>query len=144
MLNAAAANYQAKDNVIPFNFKGTCNLLVQGGHQAVRTYPSKSRTRTPHSTFEPTAWVYESHYDPNPIGVLFSPTKSLVFFIPFDIAGDLAFEETSYLELLHDEIVPVLRSGKSILASRLGNKTEVSSPSLLRWIERIACTKRSI
>lgn len=85
---------------------------------------------------KPTAWVYENLYNGKPVGMIFSPTTGLTFFLPINKEGEILFTQACYLEKSYSTLTKRMRSGNSILAAELGKTTPIPSGSLAGWIER--------
>jgi hypothetical protein len=110
------------------NLKRLCHVLVN------QPKVSDLRKVAQHSDLE--TWVYQSFYDTKPIGILCSPTKSVVFYIPLSSYGSIAWEKACYLSTSYENVMSYVRSGNSVMTSHLGPMTAVDSPSLVLWLKR--------
>lgn len=115
-----------------------CHLIVKtdtSGEKANVCAQIAQTARASHYT-KPTAWVYDNLYEGAPIGLIFSPTTGLTFYLPIDATGEILFDNACYLEKSFSALTRRMRSGNSILSTELGDTKPVPNGSLAGWIER--------
>ncbi|MDX9689413.1 MAG: hypothetical protein EOM37_01815 [Proteobacteria bacterium] len=130
-VNAIESPAAASQSVLSgplLNLKRLCHVLVN--------QPKVSELRKVAHQYDLETWVYQSFYDTKPIGILCSPTKSVVFYIPLNSYGSIAWDKACYLSLSYEKVMSYVRSGNSVMTSLLGPMNSVDSPSLILWLKR--------
>lgn len=138
MLDAVKQDQSSYTSMPTTQLSALCHLIVKtdsSGEKASVCANIAQTTCTSHYT-KPTAWVYDNLYEGAPVGLIFSPTTALTFYLPIDAKGKILFDKACYLEKSFSALTRRMRSGNSILSTELGDTKPLPNDSLAGWIER--------
>jgi len=138
MLNSLSSVKSNTTSLPTSDLSALCHIIVKTDNIASKANQSASISQINFASryTKPTAWVYDNLYEGAPIGLIFSPTTGLTFYMPIDKKGNISFKDACYSEKPFTELTKRMRSGNSILSSELGATTPIPNSSLANWIER--------
>lgn len=136
MINAAFQKNTPKTTIPSTQLSVLCHLIAETENASSTPAHLIQNTASQSRYTKPTAWVYENLYNGKPVGMVFSPSTTLAFFLPIDEKGHIKFNEACFLEKSYTAVTKRIRSGNSILATEIGKITPIPHGSLASWIER--------